>query len=67
MSSPYYSVEFDGDCYIVFKEANQVGAFSSLEDAFAAKRDFVSKKLPQNWQKIPPAMRFAKRQLYGVA
>ncbi len=65
MPTSDYTVEFDGMNYVVLKCGQFLSAFVDADSAYAAKRAFSDKRLPENWQKVPPAMRFAKQKLYG--
>lgn len=65
MSHSDFTVECDSIGYSVLRHGQVLGSFSNVEDAFSAKRDFSNRPHPQSWQKIPPAMRFAKQALYS--
>lgn len=65
MSISEYHVEYDGAHYIVMKSDQALMSFDSCDSAFSAKRDFESTKYPKGWDKVPPAMRAAKRLIYG--
>lgn len=67
MSDLEYTVEFDGMYYVVLKRGKVLAAFSHAEEAYAARRSFATKNLPHDWQKVPPAIRFAKETFYGQA
>ncbi|MDX1347825.1 MAG: hypothetical protein R3189_06215 [Thiomicrorhabdus chilensis] len=62
MVSSEYTVEFEGSHYVVVKSGHIVAAFVSAEEAYEAKRSFVGKPVIEDWQKIPPSIRFAKSQ-----
>ncbi|MEA3405875.1 MAG: hypothetical protein U9R28_09085 [Pseudomonadota bacterium] len=65
MSALEYTVEFDGINYMVLKSGQVLAAFADVESAYDAKRSFVNKNLPKNWQKVPPSIQMAKELLYG--
>jgi len=65
MSHSEYQVEFDGANYTVMKSGLALMSFESCDSAFDAKRDFETTKYPNGWERIPPAMRAAKRHFYG--
>ncbi|MBO1925060.1 MULTISPECIES: hypothetical protein [Thiomicrorhabdus] len=62
-----FNIEFNGYDYVVVEQGRVIVAFSTLEDAFEAKREFEEKPACSIDLKVPPAMRLAKMQLYGVA
>ena len=61
----HFTVEHNGQCYVVLKDGAEIAAFYDCASAYEAKRDFEQKNLPLNWQKMPPAMRWAKLAIYG--
>ena len=65
MTNSIYQVEFDGLSYMVLRESQVLAAFCSCDEAFDAKRSFESKRAISAWEKVPPAMRQAKRMLYS--
>jgi len=67
MSHSDFTVECDSIGYSVLKHGQVLCSFSSVEDAFAARRSFSNRPHPETWQKVPPAIRFAKALLYGHA
>lgn len=62
-----FNIEFNGYDYVVVEEGRVIVAFATLEGAFEAKREFEEKPPCNIDLKVPPAMRMAKMQLYGVA
>lgn len=66
MLSSEYSVEFEDNHYVVVKAGRMVAAFSTAEEAYEAKRSFVDKPVIEDWQKIPPSIRFAKSQFVAT-
>ncbi|QAB16084.1 hypothetical protein [Hydrogenovibrio thermophilus] len=66
MNTQDYYVDCDELGYCVANHDGVVASFSLIEDAYNALREFQSKDFPENWAKVPPAMREAKRRLYGV-
>lgn len=66
MVSSEYSVEFEDGYYVVVKSGHVVATFASAEEAYEAKRSFVGKPVIEDWQKIPPAIRFAKNLFVPV-
>ena len=63
MSHSDFTVEYDSIGYSVLRHGEVLCSFSNVEDAFSAKRAFINRPHPQSWQKIPPAMRYAKQKL----
>lgn len=60
-----YFVEFNGDAYVVLLGVQAVAAFATIDDAFAAKHRFEDRPAINEFDKTPPAMRYAKQRLYG--
>ncbi|HHT00723.1 MAG TPA: hypothetical protein ENK73_07705 [Thiomicrospira sp.] len=67
MSALEYTVEYDGINYMVLKSGQVLAAFADVESAYEAKRSFVNKNLPRDWQKVPPSIQMAKELFYGKA
>lgn len=61
-----YAIEFNGYDYVVLDQGSVVAAFASLDEAYNAMRDFEEKTPFSEEFKIPPAMRWAKANLYAV-
>lgn len=60
-----YQVEYNGSHYVVLQGHYELAVFASCIEAYEAKREFEQKTFPLVWEKIPPAMRAAKRLIYG--
>lgn len=65
MNTQDYYVDCDELGYCVANNDGVVASFSLIEDAYNALREFQSKDFPENWAKIPPAIRQAKQRYYG--
>lgn len=65
MASQRYYVDCDDMGYCVKSNEETIVVFALIEDAYAALQEFQSKSFPDNWDKIPPAMRLAKQRFYG--
>lgn len=62
-----YAIEFNGYDYVVLNQESVVAAFATLDAAYNAMREFEEKTSCASEFKIPPAMRWAKENLYQVA
>ena len=67
MKTQEYYVECDEIGYCVVGSKGTVATFEMIDDAYNAMREFQNKSFPENWQKVPPAIRHAKQQYYGTA
>ncbi|KUJ75701.1 hypothetical protein AVO42_10420 [Thiomicrospira sp. XS5] len=65
MSTQKYYMDCDDVGYCVSDTDGVVASFRLAEDAYNALREFQTKKFPENWAKIPPAIRQAKQRYYG--
>ncbi|BBP46927.1 hypothetical protein THMIRHAS_23000 [Thiosulfatimonas sediminis] len=59
-----YAIEFNGYDYVILDQGSVVAAFATLDDAYQTMRDFEEKLPYAAESKIPPAMRWAKQNLY---
>ncbi|MDX1795519.1 MAG: hypothetical protein R3219_02235 [Hydrogenovibrio sp.] len=59
-----YHIETADHGYCVIDRQKTVAIFNVLEDAIDAMREFEQKRFPKNWQKTPPATRYAKQKYY---
>lgn len=62
MKALQYRVEPDESGYCVTCSKGTIAVFSEMEDAIEAMRKFEQKRLPESWNRIPPAMRKAIEQ-----
>lgn len=65
MSPHHYHIEFEDSSYSVTNEEGTIVQFESMEDAVEAMRDFEQKSFPDEWDKVPPATRYAKQMYYA--
>lgn len=65
MSTQKYYVECHEVGYCVVDGRGTLATFSRVDEAFSAMRDFQSKSFPEDWQKVPPAMRHSQEMYYG--
>lgn len=62
MLTSEYSVEFNGEDYVIVFDGKVIGAFATSKEALDAKRTFTNRPHLSNFDKVPPAMREAKRR-----
>ena len=62
-----FTIEFDGTYYVVTDNQNLTALFTSIEEAYEARREFEEKRPVVIEQKIPPAMRWAIANLTHAA
>ncbi|WP_024851924.1 hypothetical protein [Hydrogenovibrio kuenenii] len=65
MSSHHYHIEFEDSSYCVICEEGTIVQFESMEDAVEAMREFEHKSFPDEWDRVPPATRYAKQMYYS--
>lgn len=64
MAEQNYHIDCDEVGYCVKNSERTIASFALIDDAYAALREFQSKKFPENWAKVPPAMQLAKQRCY---
>lgn len=64
--TPHYHIEIDGNSFCVTCDEGLMVVFESMEEAVEAMRDFEHKQFPDQWDKVPPATRYAKQLYYSV-
>ncbi|CAN8139157.1 hypothetical protein J3998_09950 [Thiomicrorhabdus sp. 6S2-11] len=62
-----YAIEFNGYDYVILDRDSVIAAFATLDEAYNAMRDFEEKTSCAVELKVPPAMRWAKQNLYVQA
>ena len=67
MSSSPFSIELHGSDYVIFHKDQIIAAFATIDEAFEAKYDFETRPHISAEEKMPPAIRWAKDNLYASA